>query len=220
MYKLSDIFKTDNIEQKRKILSNFPITREDRNKTLAVSVREPSLSKGKKILSEYYYIDYFKIITEGTEDARLYLGMVIDFISNDSFIEDEWYGVPTEVGDIIFKVKYDNDYVYMYDNVALGSGTNAAALAIRKYCKIKTPDSTVLKAHINDYVPVFLGTALFIAPLGSGGSPEDLLPIVNNTYKTIISTLSPYFISEEEFWNEANIVENAEIVLNDWFSQE
>lgn len=34
MYKLSDIFKTNNIEQKRKILSNFPITREDRNKTL------------------------------------------------------------------------------------------------------------------------------------------------------------------------------------------
>lgn len=38
MYKLSDIFKTDNIEQKRKILSNFPITREDRNKTLVASM--------------------------------------------------------------------------------------------------------------------------------------------------------------------------------------
>lgn len=38
MYKLSDIFKTDNIEQKRKILNNFPITREDRNKTLVGSM--------------------------------------------------------------------------------------------------------------------------------------------------------------------------------------
>ena len=40
MYKLSDIFKTDNIEQKRKILSNFPITREDRNKTLVGSMNK------------------------------------------------------------------------------------------------------------------------------------------------------------------------------------
>lgn len=37
MYKLSDIFNADNIKQKRKILSNFPITREDRNKTLVAS---------------------------------------------------------------------------------------------------------------------------------------------------------------------------------------
>ena len=40
MYKLSDIFKTDNIKQKRKILSNFPITREDRNKTLVSSMNK------------------------------------------------------------------------------------------------------------------------------------------------------------------------------------
>lgn len=38
MYKLSDIFNADNIKQKRKILSNFPITKEDRNKTLVGSM--------------------------------------------------------------------------------------------------------------------------------------------------------------------------------------
>lgn len=45
MYKLSDIFNADNIKQKRKILSNFPITREDRNKTLVAS-GEGSSSEG------------------------------------------------------------------------------------------------------------------------------------------------------------------------------
>lgn len=62
MYKLSDIFKTDNIEQKRKILSNFPITREDRNKTLVGSMNTSNGGGGSvsKYAPRYFKIDWDK----------------------------------------------------------------------------------------------------------------------------------------------------------------
>lgn len=191
-------------------------------KSQVVSNKKDSLTKGKKILSEYYYIDYFKIIMEGSDDAKICMQVVLEFMAYNSHVQDDYYNFPTEVGDIISKIKIGNNYMYMNDFLPLGSGMpDAASLAIRKYCKISNPEYWVHKSHTNDYVPVFLGTALFNVPLGSGeSSVEELLPYINEEYQLIISTLSPYFISEEEFWNEANIIENAETILNDWFSQE
>lgn len=184
---------------------------------------DSSLSKGKKILSEYYYIDYFKLFTEGTEEDKDYLNVILLFMAHDNFVEDENFGAPTEVGDIIFKVKYDdNECIYMYDKLfVLGSGMpETAALAIRKYCKINTPAYVISERHVNDFVPVFLGTALAFASEGSENpSVEELLPYVNEMYQAFVSALSPYLISEEEFWNEANIIEDAETILNDWLSE-
>lgn len=191
-------------------------------KSQVVSNKKDPLTKGKKLLSEYYYIDYLKLLMEGSEDAKMYFGMIMDFIAQDEFVKDNYYNFPTEVGDIISKIKLDNDYIYINDSSPGGSGLpDAAALAIRKYCKINTPDYYIIKAHVNDYVPVFLGTAIFSIPRGSGEPlVGDLLLYIKDTYQAIISALSPYFISEEEFWNEANIIENAETILNNWFSQE
>lgn len=62
MYKLSDIFKTDNIEQKRKILSNFPITREDRNKTLVGSMNTSGGGNSNTVKQYFYRYDKDKIL--------------------------------------------------------------------------------------------------------------------------------------------------------------
>lgn len=59
MYKLSDILILIILNKKRKILSNFPITREDRNKTLNELV-DSSGGGGTRIM-------YFKV----SEDAEL-----------------------------------------------------------------------------------------------------------------------------------------------------
>ena len=81
MYKLSDIFKTDNIEQKRKILSNFPITREDRNKTLVGSMNTSGGGNSNTIKQYFYRYDKDKILelagAGGNDEGDVYAALSV-----------------------------------------------------------------------------------------------------------------------------------------------
>ncbi len=115
MYKLSD-----NIEQKRKILSNFPITREDRNKTLVGSMNSSSgggadgtfTYKSRKVVWEISQInDTVSIFLAVAANTPLY-----SVTNRPTNYPNKYYGISSNSGllQIVNNIESGNDSLPLY----------------------------------------------------------------------------------------------------------
>ena len=158
------------------------------------------LTKGKKILSEYYYINEKKLIEDEISGIipngfGLFLAMFFSADSDDMQeqklirIGDEEFGL-SEHNHSIYKVTFNNTTIYYEDNIP---GVNAeevdvSQVAVRKYCKAYF-DNKELFSSPNIYISI---NELF-----------DSTKVFSASFDEIIA---PYLITEEEFWAEAEII--------------
>lgn len=161
----------------------------------------PQLTKGQKILSEYYYIDYNKLIANLEKDQdikRLVQSFLGEMFGSDldnkqtqstiEVISGEIY-MNTEINHSIFKMAFGGMVIYLEDNFFVGSGTfDCLQIAVRKYSKLdQLAGSSGFTPTINSYVPI----STLYDNLYSGKRFEEII--------------APCLITEEEFWAEAKI---------------
>lgn len=172
---------------------NGCVENNDNNNTQA-----PQLTKGQKILSEYYYIDYNKLIVDLEKDQNVkklanFIGEMSGFDYDNKQTQspirlNDGRGFMTEVNHSIFKISFDGIVVYLEDNFFQGSGSiDSLQFAIRKYSKFDSDIGSGFVPTINNYVSI---NTLYNS-LYSGKRFEEII--------------APYLVTEEEFWAEAKI---------------
>lgn len=183
------------------------------------------LTKGKKILSEYYYFDLGLIQNNNMYCGAFQMIMTILGFSLSEFEEkDEKMNIvevgvssqiynKTEVGNIILKYKIANgNYGYMYDSLPIGSGVDRTNIyiAIRKYCPIYSivfsgmyiPDYNL--ANFADFFDVYLYNVLINQEMS--GTQEEINQLINQYKQLLNNMINDCSITEEEFWAEAEII--------------
>lgn len=178
------------------------------------------LTKGKKILSEYYYFDLGLIQNNNIYSSIFNIFMTVFGFSLSEFEEKdekmnivEEVGVTssvydkTEVGNVILKYKIANgNYGYMYDSLPLGSGVDRTKIyiAIRKYCPIYIVDGSgmyipdINLANFADFFDIYMYNAML-----QGEGTEESMNQAKQLFNNMINDCS---ITEEEFWAEAEII--------------
>lgn len=173
------------------------------------------LTKGKKILSEYYYFDVFKL-TEGVSNGSIpsdFMQLLINYMSLDSgynqvqkevaYMKEIGYmnsgfGL-SESNHVIYKVITEDIVIYYEDNMPQVSGEfDVAQVAIRKYCK--------------GYPPLGSGPEQY-STLNIYISINELFDCTDRFPAPFDEMIAPYLITEEEFWAEAKIINDINEIL-------
>lgn len=186
------------------------------------------LTKGKKILSEYYYFDLGLI---QNNNNNIYSSIfntfmtVFGFSLSESEEKDEKMNIvevgvtsssydKTEVGNVILKYKIANgNYGYMYDSLPLGSGVDGTKIyiAIRKYCPIYIIDGSgmyipdINLANFADFFDIYMYNAMLQSEV-----TEESMNQAKQLFNNMINDCS---ITEEEFWAEAEIINDINEIL-------
>lgn len=167
------------------------------------------LTKGKKILSEYYYFDYLKFRTDVIAGIipQNFAMLLNNYVATDIgtnqeqrqvLIGAEEFGL-SETNHTIYKVIYDNIVIYFEDNTPQLSGEfDVVQIAIKKYCKA--------------YPPIGSGPERYSTP-NIYISINDLLDCTNRFPAPFDEMVAPYLITEEEFWAEAKIINDINEIL-------
>lgn len=201
----------------------------DYKSEVANNNKQSLLSKGKKFLSEYYYIDLEKIALNMDENTIAALNFMViasghslgDFQGFDKSIYDYYeMGIQeTETGNVVVKMKTEDGTFYTHDFMGLGSGYFRSNLAIRKY--VLTIDSFTGDSGAalgvtsfplrNVYIDAITAAARMLLLMQEGsGFTDDFVANVKLIEKQLIELIQPYLISEEEFWDDIQLVDSAD----------
>lgn len=160
------------------------------------------LTKGKKILSEYYYFDYLKLGTDVLAGIipQDFIHLLLNYIATDNnidqkqsqvLIENVEFGL-SEINHTIYKIIADNIIIFYEDNIPQVSGEpDVIQIAIKKYCKA--------------YPPIGSGSEQYSTP-NIYISINELFDCTNRFPAPFDEMIAPYLITEEEFWAEAKII--------------
>lgn len=181
------------------------------------------LTKGKKILSEYYYFNLGLI--KNNSKYNVFFGPVFSSFgfSLGTFnepseklpivesIENNYpvYKAATELNNIIVKYKVDDAYRYTYDSLPSLNDINDLTnvyIAIRKYCFIYNIEGSgiaLYKYNLTNFIDCF--DAYIYAMINAYGPSEEGM---NQHKQTLNDMIKDCSITEEEFWAEANIINN------------
>lgn len=180
--KLSDIFNLPRNAQGnklfKKIINKYGLSKEDYKALKNIKVGEDT--SNARIIKEYYYLDYGKMMSSGNEAVN----KLVDCIN--IFTCDENYSIYTKT---IYKFLVDGqNYVYI-DTVPpfmSGIGDNAK-IAIGKYEPLKSNGSSVDVNHT-----YYRDTKKILAEILG---------------ESVYEIFTEYAISEEEFWKDAVILD-------------
>ena len=190
-----------------------------------VSNKKDSLTKGKKLLSEYYYIDAGKIMLDRNEEASMCLeymllthGHSTSVVSFDKSIYGDT-SFESETGNIVVKMKTEEGTYYTHDFIALGSGdASGLTFAIRKY--VLTIDNFIADSGTglgvtslplrNVYIDTTTAAARMLLMQGGTGSglTDDFITNIKLVEKQVTELIQPYLITEEEFWDDIQLVDS------------
>ena len=189
-----------------------------------VSNKKDSLTKGKKLLSEYYYIDAGKIMLDRNEEASVCLEYMLLPHGHSTMnvpFDKSIYGdtsFESETGNIVVKMKTEDGTYYTHDFIALGSGApSKCIIAIRKY--VLTIDgfagfSGAVGVTSLPLRNVYIDTATAAARMllmQSGtvsGFTDDFIASVKKLESELSGLIQPYLITEEEFWDDIKLVDS------------
>lgn len=226
MYKLKDIITSGGSNTKiNKSIDRYILSKKEK-KDIIKNIKDnfqnnnsSTLTKGKKILSEYYYFN-LGLITNNSKYNDLFATVMNSFgfdlrtfneyLEKYSIVEtiNYVYKDATELNNIIVKYKVDDVYRYIYDSLPLNdiNDPTNVYIAIRKYCFIYNREGSGLVLHkynLTNFIDCF--DAYIYAMINAFGPSEEGM---NQHKQTLNDMIKDCSITEEEFWAEAKIINN------------
>ena len=230
MYKLKDIITSGGSNAKiNKSIDRYILSKKEKKdiiknikniKNNSQNNNSSTLSKGKKILSEYYYFN-LGLISNNSEYYNKFRTVMATFGFSLGSLEESLEKMPiiesviennpiykdaTELNNIIVKYKVDDAYRYIYDSLPsndINDPTNVY-IAIRKYCPIYDIVGSgigLYKYNLTNFIDCF--NAYINAQTNAFGLSEEE---INNYKQTINDMIKDCSITEEKFWAEAKII--------------
>lgn len=181
------------------------------------------LTKGKKILSEYYYFDFKKIRSDDIYISVFGIVMHILGFNLNEFKEINEkleimspYGEINEVselGNVILKLNDGVEYVYLFDVLPPVSGYiyEDITIAIRKYVPLYSMEGSgmwINQHDLNNFIDIF-DAYIYNAILQGEGTEES----INQGKQLFNNMIKDCSITEEEFWAEARIINDINEIL-------